>query len=108
MRHLDPGADPGRGAKLALLRRAQGRRIGSLGKVPLALLLGQTDAPDTRWCDARTADGRVRNPDGDPGVADCSAPGAWLTARETFAHSRNLPLLWRRPERHGRHGQGLR
>ena len=69
------------------------RQIGSLGKVILAVYLGQTDRPSDRYCNARTAG--VRNAGGGRGVADCRKPGALYTAGEVFGRSLNLPLLSR-------------
>ncbi len=68
------------------------RPIGSIGKVILAPFLGETDKVTTRYCNAQH--GRVQNAGGDRG-GDCSKDAAWPNAQLVFAHSLNLPLLWR-------------
>ncbi|MFH2055639.1 MAG: transglycosylase domain-containing protein [bacterium] len=69
-------------------------QVGSLGKVVIAIALGAAgDSVAARYCNMSC--GELHNPGGDPGVLDCSEPGAWYRADEVFAHSLNLPLLWR-------------
>ncbi len=74
---------------------ASDRHTGSVAKAALAVLLGTQDTTAARYCNQRTADGRVHNWDGDAGVASCDAAGAWHAVGDVFGRSLNLPLLWR-------------
>lgn len=78
---------------------ASDRHVGSVAKAALAVLLGAEDQTTARYCNQRTADGRVHNWDGDAGVASCDAAkdsvSAWHTVGDVFGRSLNLPLLWR-------------
>lgn len=71
------------------------RHVGSVAKAALAVLLGTQDGTDARYCNARSADGRIHNWDGDAGVLGCDDAGAWHTVSDVFGRSLNLPLLWR-------------
>jgi membrane peptidoglycan carboxypeptidase len=71
------------------------RHVGSVAKAGLAVLLGTGDSAAARYCNQRTADGRIHNWDGDAGVGDCDAAGAWHSVGDVFGRSLNLPLLWR-------------
>lgn len=71
------------------------RPIGSLGKAAAAVLLGTEDSSAGRYCNLRVTDGSIHNANGDRGVADCGEPGAYRSMHEVFAHSLNLPLIWR-------------
>lgn len=68
------------------------RPIGSIGKVILVPLLGESDTVRTRYCNAQH--GRVQNAGGDRGGV-CGKNAAWPNAQLVFAQSLNLPLLWR-------------
>lgn len=74
---------------------ASDRHVGSVAKAALAVLLGAEDQTSARYCNQRTADGRIHNWDGDAGVASCDAAGAWHAVGDVFGRSLNLPLLWR-------------
>lgn len=101
-RHYLNSAEPA-GLGLGWRRNGQGevelvasdRHTGSVAKAALAVLLGTQDTTAARYCNQRTADGRVHNWDGDAGVASCDAAGAWHTVGDVFGRSLNLPLLWR-------------
>jgi hypothetical protein len=71
------------------------RPVGSLGKVWVGLEIGMSDATDTHYCNRAIPGGSVRNSDGDQGVIDCGVPGAMKSVIETYAKSKNLPLLER-------------
>lgn len=71
------------------------RHVGSVAKAALAVLLGTQDGTGARYCNVRTADGRIHNWDGDAGVAACDEPGAWHGVGDVFGRSLNLPLLSR-------------
>lgn len=101
-RHYLNSAEPA-GLGLGWRRNSQGevelvasdRHTGSVAKAALAVLLGTQDTTAARYCNQRTADGRVHNWDGDAGVASCDAAGAWHAVGDVFGRSLNLPLLWR-------------
>jgi hypothetical protein len=73
---------------------AEIRDIGSVAKVLAAILLAREgDSPDQRYC-RQSFDGRLDS-DGTTGVESCTSPGAMIDAREAFARSSNLAVLWR-------------
>ena len=73
---------------------AEIRDVGSVAKVLAAILLAREgDLPDQRYC-RKYFDGRLDS-DGTTGVESCGSPGAMIDAREAFARSSNLAVLWR-------------
>lgn len=73
---------------------AEIRDVGSVAKVLAAILLAREgDSPDQRYC-RKFFDGRLDS-DGTTGVESCTPPGAMIDAREVFARSSNLAILWR-------------
>lgn len=73
---------------------AEIRDVGSVAKVLAAILLAREgDSPDKRYC-REFFDGRLDS-DGTTGAESCVSPGAMIDAREAFARSSNLAILWR-------------
>lgn len=67
--------------------------IGSVGKVAAAILFARHgDTAKTAYCN-EFREG-IHNANGDQGVTQCGQ-GDWFAARDVFARSLNLPLLWR-------------
>ena len=71
------------------------RAIASLGKVPVAVLLGSLGDLWGRWHYCNQRQGSIHNADGDTGVTSCRQPGALYKAEEVFGASKNLPLVER-------------
>ena len=72
-----------------------GRRpVGSIAKAAIAVLLGRTDSPSARYCNEALPGDQIHNSDGDAGQS-CADPAAWLPVQTVFAHSKNLPVIWR-------------
>ncbi len=69
------------------------RRIASLGKIPLALLLARRGDDWDRWVYCNKTLPPITNPNGNTGVARCSQSGAYYKPVEVFGASLNLPLL---------------
>lgn len=70
------------------------RDVGSVSKIAAAILLAsEGDTPTQRYCRRRFG-GRLDS-DGTTGFDSCEAPGAMIEAREAFARSSNLAVLWR-------------
>lgn len=63
------------------------RALGSVSKIPLALLTGGHQ----RLCDRSF--GGIHNPNGSGGVANCTDGAGLVSAERTFAESLNLPAL---------------
>lgn len=70
------------------------RDIGSIAKIAVAIFLAhEGDRPDQRYCREYFQD--KLDSDGSTGFKSCGAPGAMIEAREAFARSSNLAILWR-------------
>jgi len=70
------------------------RDIGSAAKIIAAIALGsEGDAPNRKYCRKRY--GERRDSDGTTGFPNCDERGAMIDAREAFARSSNLAILWR-------------
>ncbi len=79
-----PGSEPSEDVRI---------RMGSVGKVPLALLFGSLGhEPETMYCNLAVPG--VHNNGHLPGVSDCRQAGAWLPAKHVFSRSWNCPLFW--------------
>jgi len=73
---------------------AEIRDVGSVAKVIAALLLAREgDSPDQRYC-RQFSNGRLDS-DGTTGVMNCTSPRSMIDARQVFARSSNLAILWR-------------
>lgn len=87
------GGRPLRDAQGHYQRERETRRIASLGKMPLALLLAERGDHWNRWIYCNRALPPLTNPDGHSGVKSCSGPKAYYRPVEVFGASFNLPLL---------------
>ncbi len=83
-----------RGSDAAYDPRREDRQIASLGKVAVALVLaGEGDAATQTYCNRALAG--IHNPGRATGYQRCDTPGARVRARDVYARSLNLPLIWR-------------
>ena len=73
---------------------AEIRDLGSVAKIAAAIVLAsEGDTPTQRYC--RQSFGQRLDSNGSTGFSRCDEPGAMIDAREAFARSSNLAILWR-------------